>query len=398
MILGIGATVRQGGFCATLARMITLDVSAAVNVRAGLGRYAGSLATALAAAHPDHIALFANCAQQSATFSPELEVLPRRMVRLGYKPWRMLVWMGHITSVGFDFLVPGTQLFHATEHLLLPLRGIPTVLTVHDLIYRLFPQHHKRLNYWYLNLAMPLYVRRANAIIAISHATKQDLVRHYDVNPDKVHVVHEAAASHFSPQSPDRIEAVRAKYGLPERYILTVGTIEPRKNLDRLVAALADLRRDDPGLRLVVVGALGWLYDGFLQAIEEHGQSDAVLRPGYIPDEDLPAVYAGATVTAVPSLYEGFGLPILEAMACGSPVVCSDRGSLPEIGGDAARTFDPEDVGAMVSALRRVLRDGKLRAEMREAGQQRAAAFSWERAAQETWEVYEGVLRDANRD
>lgn len=378
--------------------MITVDVSAAVNGRAGLGRYAGSLAAALAAAHPNEIALFANSARHPAGIPPELAALPRRMVRLGYKPWRMLVWMGQLAHVGFDFLIPGARLFHATEHLLLPLRSTPSVLTVHDLIYRLFPQHHKRLNYWYLNAAMPLYVRRASAIIAISQATKRDLVHHYRVAPDKVHVVHEAAAPQFAPQPPEKVSAVRARYGLPERYILTVGTIEPRKNLERLVAALAALRRDDPAVRLVVVGGLGWLYEGFFRAIEAHGQADAVLRPGYIPDNDLPAVYSGAMVTAVASLYEGFGLPILEAMACGSPVVCSDRSSLPEIGGDAARTVDPEDVEAMAEALRRVLGDADLRAEMRRAGERRAAAFSWERAARETWAVYEGVLHGANRD
>jgi glycosyltransferase involved in cell wall biosynthesis len=362
--------------------MITVDVSAAVNGRAGLGRYAGSLAAALAAGHPGEMALFANGARRSASVPPELAALPLRMVRLGYKPWRMLVWMGQLAHAGFDFLIPDARLFHATEHLLLPLRGIPAVLTVHDLIYRLYPQHHKRLNCWYLNAAMPLFVRRASAIIAISQATKRDLVQHYGV----------------APEPPEKVEAVRARYSLPERYILTVGTIEPRKNLERLVAALAELRRDEPRLRLVVVGGLGWLYEGFFRAIEAHGQSEAVLRPGYIPDDDLPAVYAGAAVTALASLYEGFGLPILEAMACGSPVVCSDRGSLPEIGGEAARTFDPEDVEAIAAALRRALGDADLRAEMREAGYRWAAAFSWERAARETWAVYEGVQRDANRD
>lgn len=378
--------------------MIVVDVSAAVNVKAGLGRYAESLTTALAAAHPDQIALFANYAGTPATIPASLAGLPHQTVQLGYKPWRTLVLAGQVIGVGFDSLVPGAQLFHATEHLLLPLHRIPTVLTVHDLIYRLFPQHHKRLNYWYLNLAMPLYVRRANAIIAVSHATKQDIVGHYHVPPEKVHVVHEAASSRFGSQSSERIADVRSRYSLPERYLLAVGTIEPRKNLDRLVAALAKLRQDDPGLRLVVVGALGWLYQGFFRALEEYGQVDAVLLPGYVPDEDLSAMYTGATITVLASLYEGFGLPILEAMACGSPVVCSDRGSLPEIGGEAIRTFDPENVTVMVETLRTVLSDRDLQTEMRVAGVRRARTFSWERAARETWAIYEKVLHEADRD
>ncbi len=368
----------------------TIDVSPAVNGKAGLGRYAASLAAEVARQHPGEVHLFANLTAD-ARWPDELAKLPRTGVRAGYKPWRMAVWVGQLTRAGWDRMLPAPKIFHATEHLLMPLRRVPAVLTVHDLIYRLFPQHHKKLNYWFLNATMPLFVRRADHIITVSESTRRDLMAAYGTPGDKISVVYEAAAPHFVLQPETRVEQVRARYGLPEHYLLTVGTIEPRKNLARLVEALAILRRDHPDLALVVVGAAGWLMESFFEAIETSGQQDAVIRPGYIPDADLPAVYAGATAGVLASVYEGFGLPVLEAMACGAPVACSRTSSVGEIAGDAALTFDPESVEEMVDALRRLLESADLREEMRERGYARAAQFSWERAARETWAIYQKV-------
>lgn len=376
--------------------LITIDASPAVNGKAGLGRYAATLAGAVAAAHPGDVHLFANMTREGA-WPPTLEDLPRTTVRAGYKPWRMAVLASQIVRTGWDRMLPRPAVFHATEHLLMPLRATPTVLTVHDLIFKLFPQHHKRLNYWYLNVAMPLFVRRADRVIAISETTKRDLMREYGTPEEKISVVYEAAAPHFAPPPAEQIAEIRARYGLPERYLLTVGTIEPRKNLPRLVEALAALRRADPALRLVVVGARGWLLEGFDDAIETFGQQEAVILPGFVPDEDLPALYAGATVTVLASLYEGFGLPVLEAMACGSPVACSATSSLGEIAGEAALTFDPADVEAITAALRRLLAEPDLRDDLCRRGLARAAEFSWERAARETWAVYAQVAAEAQR-
>lgn len=369
---------------------VSIDVSPAVNGKAGLGRYAASLTAALVAQHPTEVHLFANVTP-GGRWPAALAALPRTSVRAGYKFWRLAVLMGHLSGMAWDRLLPHPAVFHATEHLLIPLRSARTVLTVHDLIYRLFPQHHKRLNYWYLNLAMLLYVRRADHIIAVSEATKRDLMRLYGTPEHKVTVIYEAPAPCFASPSPAQVAEVRSRYGLPERYLLTVGTIEPRKNLARLVEALAALRRDDPALRLVIVGARGWLTGGFERAIERFGQQEAVICLGYVPDDDLPALYGGATVSVLASLYEGFGLPVLEAMACGAPVACSATSSVGEIAGHAALTFDPADGEAIVAALRRLLADADLREALRQRGLARAAEFSWQRAARETWEVYEQV-------
>jgi glycosyltransferase involved in cell wall biosynthesis len=371
--------------------LIYLDVSAAVHRRAGLGRYAESLARALVEQFPGRFALFCN---RGAGWQPlaGLEHVPRRSVAVGYKPWRMAVYLGQLAGVGFDRLLPGAALFHATEHLLPPFRHVPTVLTVHDLIYHLFPEHHKPLNYYYLNLTMPLYCRRADAIIAVSQSTRSDLIAHYGINPGKVSVVYEAAAPHFRPASAQHVTRVRAEYGLPERFLLHVGTLEPRKNLSRLIDAFCVLRRDVPDARLVLVGAKGWLYEGFFRRLEALGLQDSVQLLGYVPDADLPAVYSAATVCVLPSVYEGFGLPVLEAMACGVPVACSRAASLPEVGGEAVRYFDPLDSDDMAAALRDVWQDEELRHEMAQQGLAQAARFSWSRAAVETLAIYSRLL------
>jgi len=372
---------------------IYIDVSAAVHQNAGIARYAESLARALLTYHgQEHkFSLFYNRDRQVKPLAG-LEGIPTRTIYAGYKPWRMAVWLGQLAGIGFNRLLSDAELFHATEHLLMPLRDIPTVLTVHDLIYHLFPAYHKRLNYWYLNVAMPLFVRRADALITISESSKRDLVRIYHVPEEKITVIYEAASPNFGPVPTEHVAEVKARYGLPERYLLALGTIEPRKNLIRLVEALRSLRQKDRALSLVIVGSRGWLYQGFFQHLEKLDVPKAVLLSGYVPDADLPAVISGAAAYVLASFYEGFGLPILEALACGTPVVCSNTSSMPELGGDAACYFDPYNTESMVAAIATVLEDGNLRAEMRERGLAQAARFSWQRTAKETLAVYERAL------
>ncbi len=337
--------------------MIYVDISAAVHSRAGLGRYTDRLTSALLAEHPEQIALFYNRGHDGH-FPPTLpNTTPQRHVNLGYKPWRMAILLGQMGHIPFNRLVPDATLFHSTEHLLLPLRDVPTVLTVHDLIYKLFPAYHKRLNYWYLNKAMPLFCKRADAIIAVSEATKRDIVKYYEIDPAKITVVYEAASSHFKPPPPARIALVRKKYDLPNRFLIHLSTIEPRKNLDRLLDALLALRQTYPDLHLVLAGGKGWLYEDFFARIEAEGLSNFVSSLGWVPDEDLPAVIAAADLAVQPSLYEGFGLPILEHMASGQVVAASSYSSHPEVGGSAAAYFDPTDVDEMTAVIHRLLLD-----------------------------------------
>ncbi len=372
--------------------MITIDVSSAVHARAGLGRYAQSLAVALHQLHPKRFDLFYNQGQDGK-MPASLAHMPARHINWGYKPWRMAVWLANLANVGFNRLLPATtQLFHSTEHLLFPTRAIPTVLTMHDLIFKLFPAYHKPLNYHFLNRAVPIFCQKATAIIAVSEATKRDVVTHYGIDPAKIHVVYEAPADHFRPPSPAQMAAVRRDYGLPDQYLLHLSTIEPRKNLTRLVEALKIVRRDRPQLKLLLAGAKGWLMDDFFAQIEADGLTDVVLPLGWVPDEALPAIIAQAQFAVQPSLYEGFGLPILEHMACGQAVAASHASSHPEVGGDAAIYFDPQNVAEMATAIRQLLNNPDELAYQRALGLEQAGKFSWGKAARQTMGVYESLL------
>jgi glycosyltransferase involved in cell wall biosynthesis len=373
--------------------VIYVDISAAVHSKAGLGRYSERLAGALLAREPGRYALFYNRGRDGLRPDSLPANATERYVNLGYKPWRMAVLLGHLGRAPFNRLVPGAELFHSTEHLLMPLRGIPTVLTVHDLIFELFPDYHKRLNYWYLNRAMPLYCRRASAIIAVSEATKRDLVQIYGVDPAKVTVVYEAAAAHFAPPTPAGIDHVRRHYDLPARFLLHLGTIEPRKNLPRLLNAFQILRRSFPDLHLLLAGARGWLDDDLFARIESDDLRQVVRPLGWVADEDLPALIGAAALAVQPSLYEGFGLPLLEHMACGQVVAASDSGSHPEVGGDAVAYFDATSVEEMAAVIGRLLADGDEREHRRALGLAQAARFSWERAAAETTAIYNRLLK-----
>jgi len=373
--------------------MIYIDVSAAVHSRAGLGRYSEALARALLATDSNRYALFYNQGKD-ASLPASLQGYRQQTVKWGYKPWRMAVLLAQLAGISFQRLVPDAKLFHSTEHLLMPLKNKPTVLTVHDLIYKLFPDYHKKLNYWYLNLAMPLYCRRASAIIAVSEATKRDVVQYYGIDPARIHVVYEAADDHFKPPAQNDIDRVRRQYNLPDHFLLHISTIEPRKNLNRLVDALQILRPEDENLSLILAGAKGWLYNDFFDRIESEGLSSIVRPLGWVPDEDLPAVIAAASLAVQPSLYEGFGLPILEHMACGQVVVASNSGSHPEVGGEAAAYFDATDTAEMVSVISRLLNDHDEYEYRRQLGLDQARKFSWRRAADETIAVYDQLYKN----
>ena len=372
--------------------MIYVDVSAAVHSRAGLGRYSERLAAALLADRPSEYALFYNRGRDGRFPDGLPPRVPQRSINLSYKPWRLAVLLAQLSGASFRRLVPDADLFHSTEHLLFPLRNTPTVLTVHDLIFRLHPEAHKPLNLWYLNRAMPLYCQRATAIIAVSEATKRDIVTTYHIDPDKIHVVYEAAAAHFVPPPPEEISRVRQQYDLPRRFLIHLSTIEPRKNLDRLLDAFLAVRQVYPDLELVLAGSKGWLVDDFFARLERGGLTNIVRPLGWVPDEDLPGILAAADLAVQPSLYEGFGLPILEHMASGQVVAASNAASHPEVGGEAAAYFDPTDVGEMTSVILRLFKNRDEYRQRRQLGLDQAQKFSWERAARETRALYDQLL------
>jgi glycosyltransferase involved in cell wall biosynthesis len=271
-----------------------------------------------------------------------------------------------------------------------------SVVTVHDLGYLYYPRAHRPLDRLYLDLSTRYNARAASRVIAVSQATKDDLVQHCGIEPDKITVVYSGCSETMRPVEDEAtVGRVKARYGIQGDYVLYVGTLQPRKNLGRLLEAYAMVRKraegdETPGL--VIAGRKGWLYDQIFQQVERLGLEAEVIFPGYVPQDDLPALLSGARLFVFPSLYEGFGLPVLEAMACGTPVLCSNVSSLPEVAGNAALLIDPLDVESMAETMNRVLKDEGLRARLVERGLQQARQFSWDRCARETLAVLEATL------
>ncbi len=356
-----------------------------------MGRYAQELAEALIAlgGGPGYT-LFYNRADQAWPEAP-LDRLPRLAMAAGDRPWRLRVLLAHLTHRPQDRLFPGVAVFHGMDHLLPRLRRVRGVFTLHDLTVRIFPGAHTLLNRWYLTLMMPRFLAAADAIVADSEATRRDALRLYRLDEGRVQVVHAGVSPRFRPGGLEAVAGVRRRYGLPEGMILYVGTIEPRKNLVALLEAYRALRDRGRNERLVIAGRQGWHAAPFLRRLRQLGLQHEVILPGHIDDRDLPALYSAAKVFVFPSLYEGFGLPVLEAMACGTPVICSDASSLPEVAGEAALLVPPRDVGGLAEAMGAVLSDGALRAELARRGLARARLFTWEKAAHAMQAVYRAL-------
>ncbi len=371
---------------------ISLDVSPTAQGHAGLGRYAGEVARALAE-HKNqlNLTLFYN-RQGKACLPDYLNHLPYKTVNLGNKPWRMAVLLSQLIHWPMDKNFGAVDIFHATNHLLAHFSHARTVYTLHDLIFLHYPEYHLPYNRWYLTFSMPRYLQAADVIITPSECSRQDALKFYPLPESKIKVIPEAPSPIFRPTSdPAILSRVREKYHLPKKFILHVGTIEPRKNLGRLLEAFKPLLVDWPNLKLVFIGKKGWLYAPFFEKLQAEGLQEQVIFPGFVAETDLPIIYQLATVFAYPSLYEGFGLPPLEAMACGTPVVSSNRASLPEVVGEGGLLIEPTDSMALYQALRQVLSDTELQAHLRYQGLRQAEKFSWHKTAHALIEVYQGL-------
>ena len=269
----------------------------------------------------------------------------------------------------------------------------PSVVTIHDLGYHYFPAAHTRGQRWYLKLSTRWSASAATELIAVSQATAADLKRFYGVSTQKINVVYEAPTQN-SASAPAENLAVLARYQLQRPYALYVGTIQPRKNLARLIQAAAKLYEANLwDCDLVLAGGTGWLSQSSERLVTKLGLTERIHFIGYVPDAELPALYAGARFFCFPSLFEGFGLPVLEAQQYGAPVMTANNSSLPEIAGDAAILVDPMDVDAIAAAMLRLSQDEALRQRLIEAGYQNVKRFSWAKAARETLAILEEAAR-----
>ncbi len=311
---------------------------------------------------------------------------PRDLARL---------WHRARAPLPVEFFTGRLDLYHATDFVLPPTRAnTATLLTVHDLSFVRVPDAASPSLRTYLNAVVPRSVHRADRILADSQATKDDLVVLYGVPAGKVTVLLSGVDVRFVPANESVKMTTRSKYGIARRpYLFSIGTVQPRKNYGRLAQALRLLIDRGFDLDLVIAGGKGWLEDPIYDTIRDSGVQDHVHFIGFAGENDLPALYSGAEALVFPSLYEGFGLPILEAMACHTPVVTSTVSSMPEVADDAALCVDPYSVEAIADAVQRILDDSALRQTLVTRGRERAAAFTWERAARQLAQVYADLLQ-----
>jgi glycosyltransferase involved in cell wall biosynthesis len=370
---------------------IGIDYTAAITQGAGIGRYVRGLIRALLALDRDHdYRLF-------AASSTPLPATPFPVRRLPFHDiWLMRIWHRARLPLPAELVTGRVDLFHSPDFTLPPtLPGVPTVLTVHDLSFVRDPDSADDRLRAYLNRVVPRSVGRATHVLADSEATRQDLISLWDTPPDKVTVIYCGVEPGFRPVTdPAKLAAVRDRYDLGAGpYVSSVSTLQPRKNYRRLIQAFAPLAARHPDLSLVIAGGRGWKYEEILAEPERIGLGDRVRFPGFVADDDLPALLSAAELFAYPSLYEGFGIPILEAMACGTPVIASGRSSLPEVTGDAGLQVDPLDIAALTAGMEKLLTDHNLRADLVRRGRERAAQFTWPAAARQLLAVYTRLLK-----
>jgi glycosyltransferase involved in cell wall biosynthesis len=375
---------------------IAIDYTAAVNQSAGIGRFVRSLVGALGTIDHENSYLLLHAAPNGVTV-PSFPAGPNFRQRNLRVPQRYLdiVWHRLGLTLPVDLLTGTVDLFHSPDFVLPPVRT-RSLLTVHDLAFLLHPECADARLRAYLERAVPRSVARADFVVADSENTRRDVIRLLSAPPDKVAVVYGGVDPSFRPvDDQDRLAALRRHLQLGAApFILTVGVIEPRKNLNRLFAAFQRLRdRRAVPHKLVVVGRRGWLWDGIRAQAESSPWRDEIIFPGFVPEGELATLYSAAEVLAFPSLYEGFGLPILEAMACGTPVVASNTSSLPEVVGEAGLLVDPLNTDDLAAALELALLDEPLRARLRQRGLARAARFSWPASARSLLGVYRRIAQ-----
>ena len=371
-----------------------LDAIPLTEPRAGVGHYTYELARALALASPgDEFELVYPSSyapvglDERGGLPPNLSEARAHVGAFGRRWW----------SAGLPRYAArrGYDLFHGTNYDVPLWGGAARVLTVHDLSLLSHPETHERRRVWRARRRLPLMARAADAVVTPTEAVRREVCARLRVTPAKVFAVHEAARDCFRPLGRAQAEGALRELGVGGEFLLAVGTIEPRKNLAALVRAFEGVVRERPSsqLRLVVAGGRGWLSGPLFESLERSPARGRVVLAGYVADEALRALYSSCLAFVYPSLYEGFGLPPLEAMSCGAAVLAGDTPAVAEVAGGAARLFDPRDAGQLTRALLELLDDAGARRALSEAGLRRAAQFSWDRTARQTLEVYAEAMK-----
>jgi glycosyltransferase involved in cell wall biosynthesis len=371
-------------------RIAINTLSAAQGSNFGGARYIRSLVKTLAKVDSENDYLLyvaANDMERYSALGRNFQLLPT----VAYRPLRLL-W--EQTGLPLDLKRRRVDVFHGPTFITPLAKTCRQVVTVHDMTFTLIPESHTFVRKHYFQFLIPKCVSRADAVLASSENTKKDIVRLLGISPERVTVIYLGKDDRFQPsKDQDAVGRVRAKYGLAGGVILCVGIIQPRKNLDSLIRAYSKLKPLQGNYQLVLAGGFGWGYDEVLRAAADCGLGDRVVFPGFIPDDELPILYSLADLSVYPSVYEGFGFPVLEAMGCGVPVITSNVSSMPEIAGDACVLVNPTNIDELAQAMERILSDRELRAGMAAKGVIRSQLFTWEKTALATLAAYEQAVR-----
>lgn len=358
--------------------------------QAGVSRYTEALVRELPAVSPDlDLLVFTGPDQPPADRAfPSSLIWSHSRLPTGRPPvriaWEQTTGLAVAKRHGLDVI-------HAPVNVTPAITGVPRVVTVHDLAFHLFPEQYPGAKQRYLRVMTRFSVRRAARVIAVSEATRRDVIRIYGVDPSRVVTVPNGVGPEFQTLPEDDVHAFRQEKGLPDDFVLFLGTLQPRKNLETLLKAYARVH-GEIGWDLVVAGAVGWSHEPIFETARALGLADRVRFAGFVAPHELPLWYNAATVLVYPSVYEGFGLPLIEAMACGTPVIASDSSALPEVVGDAGLIVGTKDVGGYAHSLLGLARSTELRQELVARGMKRAAGYSWTRTARETLAVYEQAI------
>lgn len=375
---------------------VFMEAQPLLGARSGIARYVECLCSNLSTDPELHISLVFNRIIKGIKESDIINFAQTTGSKIRnnmypYKVIRRFLKPNYFYELPYDLFTTKADLYHGTNFVHTPMTKGKSVITIHDLAFMKYPDATTHNIYKHHTRWIPYSVKRCDRIIADSHHTKRDIVEFLGVDEDRIDVIHLAAESRF--KYVEATDSIINKYQLPAQYLLFVGTLEPRKNLSGLLQSYSLLKRNTTTqAKLVIVGAKGWKYDPIFELIKELKLQDDVIFTGFIADEDLPAIYSKATAFVMPSIYEGFGLPLLEAMQCGVPVIGSNVSAIPEIIGEHGMLIDPFDTEAWAASMHLLITDKQKHAYYKELALQRASQFTWEKTAAQTKKVYELVL------
>ncbi|MCK4649384.1 glycosyltransferase family 4 protein [bacterium] len=373
---------------------IAIDFRSTIGQPAGIGRFTNNLVKqiALLGSKNEYILYSFYPKMPNKEIKEFIKKHPNLSLKTNPVPGRIMRYLWDYFKIPIEFSIGEVDIIHIMDFLIPNIKKARLIVTVHDISSILFPQWHTRYTRRWVKDRIYLAKEKAHKIIVDSVHTKKDLVRTLGVSEDLIAVIYGGVGEQFQPiKDRETLKQIKKRYKIRDKYLLFLGTLEPRKNILGLIRAFHKIKNRFPNYQLVIAGKRGWKFQEIFKTVGELRLEDKVIFTGYLPEEDIPSLYSGAELFIYPTLYEGFGFPPLEAMACGTPVITSNLSSLPEVMGEAGILIDPNNIDELARAIESALSNEDLKRELRAKGVRQAAKFSWKRCAQETIKVYQEV-------